>query len=328
MIEKLFVYRSKSLDPYYNIATEKLFLESVKPGCCILYLWQNQNTVVIGRNQNAFAECRTSLLEQEGGKLARRLSGGGAVFHDIGNLNFTFLVRDEDYDEARQLSVIQTALWELGLQTEKSGRNDLLVNGMKFSGNAYYHSKGQSYHHGTLLIDADMEKLSRYLTPSKAKLQSKGVASVRSRVTNLKALLPDLNCDKMADCMTLAFAKVYGGTPEELTLSGEDLLKIESDSQELSSWQWLYGVRMPFSVSFEDRFPWGSISLHLQVESGMIKSANVYSDSMDWEISSTVSHALGGCRFVYEEMKSALENAIASKEVCSDICKLLSEQTI
>ena len=328
MIDKLFVYRSKCLDPYYNIATEKLLLESVEPGCCILYLWQNQNTVVIGRNQNAFAECRTSLLEEEGGKLARRLSGGGAVFHDIGNLNFTFLVRDEDYDEARQLSVIQNALLELGLETEKSGRNDLLVNGMKFSGNAYYHSKGQSYHHGTLLIDADMEKLSRYLTPSKAKLQSKGVASVRSRVTNLKALLPDLTCDKMADCMTTAFAKVYGGTPEELTLNENDLLKIESDSQELSSWQWLYGVRMPFSFSLEDRFPWGSISLQLQVESGLIKSAQVYSDSMDWEISSFVSQALVGCRFAHAEMKTALLNAPLQKEICADICSLLDTQTI
>lgn len=327
MIENLFVYRSKCLDPYYNIATEKLLLESVEPGCCILYLWQNQNTVVIGRNQNAFAECRTSLLEQEGGKLARRLSGGGAVFHDIGNLNFTFLVRDEDYDEARQLSVIQTALLELGLETEKSGRNDLLVNGMKFSGNAYYHKGGQSYHHGTLLIDADMEKLCRYLTPSKAKLQSKGVASVRSRVTNLKALLPDLNCDKMADCMTLAFAKVYGGTPEELTLNENDLLKIENDRQELSSWQWLYGVRIPCCFSLEDRFPWGSISLQLQVESGLIKSAQVYSDSMDWEISASISDALCGRRFVYQEMKSALENALSNTQVCADICKLLSEQT-
>ena len=328
MIDKLFVYRSKCLDPYYNIATEKLLLESVKPGCCILYLWQNQNTVVIGRNQNAFAECRTSLLEEEGGKLARRLSGGGAVFHDIGNLNFTFLVRDEDYDEARQLSVIQTALLELGLETEKSGRNDLLVNGMKFSGNAYYHKGGQSYHHGTLLIDADMEKLSRYLTPSKAKLQSKGVASVRARVTNLKELLPDLTCDKMADCMTLAFAKVYDGIPEELCLDSIDLQTIQKYAEELRSWEWLYGVRMPFSFALEERFPWGSITLQLQVESGIVKTAQVYSDSMDWEIASSVSNALIGCRFTSNDMQKALINNLNNQEICSDIRKLLATQNI
>lgn len=106
MIEKLLIYNSDTLDPYLNIATEKYLLETVNAGCCILYLWQNKNTVVIGRNQNAWAECRTTLLEQEGGFLARRLSGGGAVYHDTGNLNFTFLMREEDYDLDRQLTVI------------------------------------------------------------------------------------------------------------------------------------------------------------------------------------------------------------------------------
>lgn len=328
MVEKIFVYRSQCLDPYYNIATEKLLLERVESGCCILYLWQNQNTVVIGRNQNAFAECRTSLLEEEGGKLARRLSGGGAVFHDVGNLNFTFLVRDEDYDVDRQLSVIQHACREIGLTAEKSGRNDLLVDGQKFSGNAYYHNLGHSYHHGTLLIGADMDKLSRYLTPSKAKLQSKGVASVRSRVTNLQTFIPTLTCDKMAEHMRSAFSKVYGHIPEEITFQENDLQTIQHYAKELSSWQWLYGVRMPFSFACEERFSWGSISLQLQVESGLIQTANVYSDSMDWEISDTVSNALGGCRFSLKEMKAALTGANLAPAVCADICTLLEKQTI
>ena len=328
MIEKLLVYRSNNLDPYYNIATEKLFLENVESGCCILYLWQNQNTVVIGRNQNAFAECRTSLLEAEGGKLARRLSGGGAVFHDIGNLNFTFLLRDEDYDESRQLSVTREALLEMGLETEKSGRNDLLVNGMKFSGNAYYHRKGHSYHHGTLLIDADMDKLSRYLTPSKAKLQSKGVDSVRSRVTNLKAFLPELTPDRMAEQMQVAFSNVYGYTPKQIILNETDIQAINSYAAELSSWDWLYGIRMPFSFAAEERFSWGSITLQLHVESGIVKTAQVYSDSMDWEISQSVSNALIGCRFAYKDMVNALADTLNNKVICRDICNLLKKQNI
>ncbi len=328
MINKLLVYRSNCVDPYFNIATEKHLLETVEKGCCILYLWQNQNTVVIGRNQNAWVECRTALLEEEGGKLARRLSGGGAVFHDIGNLNFTFLVRDEDYDIDRQLSVIQAACANIGLVAEKSGRNDLLVDGQKFSGNAFYHSQGHAYHHGTLLIDANMEKLSRYLTPSKAKLEAKGVASVRSRVTNLKALVPELTCEIMAKHMEKAFAQVYGTTPEQIILSNEDLRTIETSAAKLSSWQWLYGPRLPFGFSCEARFSWGSISLQLQVESGCIQTVQVYSDAMEWELADSVSKALTGCRFTCADMQKALTATLGNTQTCTDICELLAQQQL
>ena len=328
MIEKLYIYNSTCVDPYFNIATEKLLLESVEENACILYLWQNQNTVVIGRNQNAWVECRTSLLEDEGGKLARRLSGGGAVFHDIGNLNFTFLMRDEDFDVDRQLSVIQEACASFGLSAEKSGRNDLLVQGYKFSGNAFYHTQGHAYHHGTLLIDADMEKLSRYLTPSKAKLEAKGVASVRSRVTNLKLLSPSLTCEMMAQQMEKAFEKVYGHDAEKITLSEKDIEKIKEYTGELSSWNWLYGPRLPFTFSCEERFAWGGISLQLQVESGHIKLAQVYSDAMDWEISDEVTKALLGCRFTCTDMKKAITDIVKDREVASNICELIEKQNI
>lgn len=328
MIDKLLIYNSTCVDPYFNIATEKLLLEGVEENACVLYLWQNQNTVVIGRNQNAWAECRTSLLESEGGKLARRLSGGGAVFHDVGNLNFTFLMRDEDFDVDRQLSVIQTACASLGLSAEKSGRNDLLVQGYKFSGNAFYHTNGRAYHHGTLLIDADMEKLSRYLTPSKAKLEAKGVASVRSRVTNLKALVPEITCEIMAQQMEKAFVKVYGHDSEKITLSEKDIEKIKEYASELSSWDWLYGPRLPFTFSCEERFSWGSITLQLQVESGHIKTAQVYSDAMDWGISDELARVLIGCRFTCYDMQEAVKNKLSDKEICDDVCKLLEKQDI
>ena len=161
MIGKLFFLESDSFDPYKNLALEELLLESCGRGICILYLWQNQKTVVIGRNQNAWAECRTEELKQAGGKLARRLSGGGAVFHDLGNLNFTFVVGKEDYHVPRQLEVILGALRRLGIPAEKSGRNDLLVEGKKFSGNAFYEQGDTWYHHGTLMVDVDKDSLTR-----------------------------------------------------------------------------------------------------------------------------------------------------------------------
>lgn len=328
MIRKIKIYRSCSLDPYFNIATEKRFLETVEPGCCILYLWQNQNTVVIGRNQNPWAECRTTLLEEEGGKLARRLSGGGAVFHDVGNLNFTFLMQDEDYDLDKQLSVIQYACGSVGICVERSGRNDLLANGQKFSGNAFYHAQGQAYHHGTLLVNADMEKLSRYLTPSKAKLETKGVSSVRSRVINLKELAPDLTCEALADCMEQAFEQVYGLTPETICLSPADLDTIEKSAQDLGSWQWLYGPKLPFTFSCEQRFSWGSFSLQLNVVCGRIESVQVYTDAMQWDIAGDVSAALSDCRFVKDDMKDRLYTTLKNKELAGDIAALLATQDL
>ena len=138
MINQIILYESKSFDPYLNLATEQYLMETVEEDACILFLWQNQNTVVIGKNQNAWKECRTDLLREEGGFLARRLSGGGAVFHDLGNLNFTFLMPQAEYDLDRQFSVIAEAVSMLGLHAERSGRNDVLAEGRKFSGNAFY----------------------------------------------------------------------------------------------------------------------------------------------------------------------------------------------
>ena len=304
MIERIYVYVSPDTNPYRNIATEKYLLEHVEDGSCILYLWQNRHTVVIGRNQNAWSECRTSLLEEEGGFLARRLSGGGAVFHDMGNLNFTFLVPDEDYDVDRQLSVIIQACAQLGIPVEKSGRNDLLAQGQKFSGNAFYHAQGKAYHHGTLLVAADMDRLGRYLTPSKAKLEAKGVKSVRSRVTNLSTLCPGLTIEELKKQLTLAFGKVYGCSPAPLVLNAA--AQIEEDAAMLGSWDWLYGKQMPFSFSCEERFEWGSVQLQLQIESGKIIYAEVYTDSMDWHLAEELELKLTGCRFLAADLEKAL----------------------
>lgn len=328
MIQKIYVYNAASTDPYYNIATERELLESVEPGCCILYLWQNQNTVVIGRNQNPWVECRTTLLEQEGGRLARRLSGGGAVFHDLGNLNFTFIMCQEDYDLDRQLSVIETACSYAGICVERSGRNDLLANGHKFSGNAFYHAQERAYHHGTLLVNADMNKLGRYLTPPKAKLEAKGVASVRSRVINLQELSPGLTCKQLSALMEKAFGQVYGLSPQALTLSPTQLTQINAYAKELSGWQWLYGQKLPFTMECSERFSWGSIQLQLQAESGYITGMQVYSDAMQWQLADEIIHALTGCKFHLQSMTEALKSTIKDLEICEDLCCLLDQLSI
>ncbi len=300
MINKIKLYESNSFDPYLNLATEQYLMETVEEDACILFLWQNQNTVVIGKNQNAWKECRTALLSEEGGFLARRLSGGGAVFHDLGNLNFTFLLPQAEYDLDRQFSVIAEAVSLLGLQAEHSGRNDMLIQGKKFSGNAFYKNGKQAYHHGTLLIDVDMAKLGRYLNPSKAKLQAKGIDSVRSRVVNLKELSPTITINIMKVAMAKAFQKVYDKPMTVMNEKDFDHKTIEALRQRNASWQWNYGQKLPFTAELETRFPWGGIHMGLQVEDGAIASAKVFSDAMDWQLPQQLEQALQGTRFQQE----------------------------
>ena len=323
MINQIKLYESNSFDPYLNLATEQYLMETVEEDACILFLWQNQNTVVIGKNQNAWKECRTDLLREEGGFLARRLSGGGAVFHDLGNLNFTFLMPQAEYDLDRQFSVIAEAVSMLGLHAERSGRNDVLAEGRKFSGNAFYKNGKQAYHHGTLLVDVDMEKLGRYLNPSKAKLQSKGVDSVRSRVVNLTELSPTLTIDTMKKTMANAFAKVYDKPLTVMNDSDFDHEAIEALCQRNASWEWNYGQKLPFTADFEDRFTWGSIQMCLQVENGVITVAKVYSDSMDWSVSPVLEKALLGCRFQKEVLQAAVPSDMNNAE---DIRQLIASQ--
>ena len=326
MVTKIFIYNAQGTDPHENLAVEKVLMDAMQPGEAMLYLWQNLNTVVIGRNQNAWLECRTSLLTEEGGKLARRLSGGGAVFHDLGNLNFTFLMCKEDYDLDKQVTVIQQACALAGIRAEKSGRNDLLAEGRKFSGNAFYQDKVHAYHHGTLMVDVDKEKLGRYLSPPKAKLQAKGVASVRSRVVNLKELAPDLTVAAMGRNMETAFQNVYGLTAEPFVLTQQMQADIRRLQESYGSWDYLYGAPLAFTFSCEEKFDWGYVGLQLDAKGGVIGDVSINTDAMDWTLPDSIVKALTGCRFDTDSMVYAIQQAFLPADVCEDLCGLIKKQ--
>lgn len=328
MIKEIAIYRADCTDPYRNLAVEQYLLETVPEDACILYLWQNRRTVVIGRNQNAWKECRITALEGDGGFLARRLSGGGAVFHDMGNLNFTFLVRKADYDLPRQLGVIVEACRAMGIPAACSGRNDVLSEGRKFSGNAFYEHNGRSYHHGTLLVDADMSAMSRYLCPSRAKLEAKGVASVRSRVVNLKERKPDLTVAEMAARMEAAFQTVYGLEARRLEEASFDGEAIGALTERNAGWAWLYGRDLDCAVRCGDRFAWGEIELRLAVERGTVTGAAVYTDSMDWALAPALEGALTGRRLKLDELCAAVRAAVPDGEKREDLCGLLRGQDL
>lgn len=317
MITELHTYTSKHIDPYRNIAIEEFLTMHTQEQECILYLWQNQHTVVIGRNQNCWKECRINALEEDGGHLARRLSGGGAVYHDLGNLNFTFCVRENNYDVDRQLEVIVRAVRMLGLEAEKTGRNDITVQDRKFSGNAFYRSNGFCYHHGTLLVDADLTALSRYLNVSREKLQTKGVDSVRARVVNLRALNPEITVEALRRQMVAAFEQVYGLRAQPFPEKRLDLEAIVEGERKFASWDWKYGRRLPFQYRMYRRFSWGDIELQFQVNRGLVQEISAYSDSMEHALVARLPGLWRGCRYEEQALRRALEAAGDTAEIAN-----------
>lgn len=300
MIRTVKIFITGCIQPHLNLAMEEHMLRTLGADEAVLFLWQNRHTIVIGSGQNAWRECDTVLFEKEGGTLARRSSGGGAVYHDLGNLNFSFIVPREDYDVDRQLSVVAAAVGKFGLQAEKSGRNDLTVGGRKFSGNAFRLLKDSALHHGTLLIGADMQKVGRYLTPDAGKLQAKGVKSVASRVTNLNALA-DVTTGGMLDAMIRAFTDAYG--PADITvLDEQDFAALGGLAEKYGSWEWNYGASPAGNAQLKHRFNWGSVEILAQVEHGTAANVQVYTDSMDETLSARLKEALDGCLWKGDEL--------------------------
>lgn len=303
---KLTVIHASGTSPYENLGLEQYLTSRPEPGQCILYLWQNRPTVVIGRNQNVWAECRLDAMEADGVLLARRLSGGGAVYHDLGNLNFTFIARSSLYSIPRHLEVILTALSMLGIFGEISGRNDLTVNGKKFSGNAFFQSGEFCCHHGTLLVDTDLSAMSRYLNVSKEKLASKGVASVPARVLNLKELAPSLTIKELCGALILAFGQVYQAVPEELFLEELPSEKLTQAARNFASPSWLYGRKISFNSRAARRFSWGNAELLFEVNAGTVQQVQLFSDAMDQEWIRLLLDALRGCPWSEKALKETL----------------------
>ena len=306
-MKQLFLIETTCTDPYRNLALEKYLMDHVQPGQCILYLWQNANTVVIGRNQCAADECRIPELEAAGGHLARRLSGGGAVYHDLGNLNFTFLARRTDYDVTRQTEVILRAVRALGVPAEKNGRNDLTAEGKKFSGHAYYRSGDACCHHGTLMADVALDRLGLYLKPAPDKLKAKGVQSVRARVVNLARYCPGLTIPQLRQSLANAFGQVYGLPVQPLPDGFVDGAAVAALTRTFSAPGWRYGGSAPAGQTvYRARFGWGGVTLRCTLAEGRLRQVSLASDGLEADYLAGVPARLEGCAAAPAAVEAAL----------------------
>ena len=314
---------STSNDPYLNLAFEHYLFSNVKSNDRILYLWRNSQTVVIGKFQNPWSECNVEKMAEDDIKLMRRYSGGGAVFQDLGNLCFT-LISGSDYDVEEQKSknndFIISALNKFNITALASGRNDILVNERKISGAAFQIQQGNLMHHGTLLVNSDLDRLQLYLKPSKDKLETKGIKSVRSRVANLQEFNHLLTVEALIEQLRITYTEYFSefdsiGYIDERILNSKSELKLEYEN--LISWDWLYGKTPAFTDAYKKRFPWGEIELLLTVYSGIIKDVVAFSDTLDNQLVDVIKDTLNGITFNNKVIVKQIKQRVAVMG-CSD----------
>lgn len=323
---KLIYIEGDSNLPHENIGYEEWLIKNAKKGEVILYLWQNEKTIVIGRNQNPWLECDVKKIKEDGVHLVRRLSGGGAVFHDLGNLNFTFIAEDEVYNIEKQFNVIIKALKKFGIKAYFSGRNDLLVDDKKISGNAFLSDNGFSFQHGTLLIDVDHDAMSKYLTPSKVKLNSKGITSVRSRTINLMDIAPTATLRDIKTAIFESFLEEYEyGSVNVLT----SIKKNVEESEKFVDDSWNLGESPDFDQIIEDRFDWGTVHINIKMSGSNIDGIDIGTDCLFVEEFAELKNVLKDFKKGKNELCEIIENYnFVDKRVSEDLKGLIDKNLI
>lgn len=272
-----------STDPAFNLAVEEYYLKQTELQDDIFLLWRNRPAVVIGKNQNLYEEVNLAYAQEQGIHIVRRMSGGGAVYHDEGNLNFTIIKKDaylRKHDFRSFLNPVIDALQSMGVPAEFSGRNDIVAEGKKISGNAQYFYRNRALHHGTLLFNSDLSALSSVLNPRPMKFTAKGVDSVRSRVGNIGPFLREpVDIFGFQKVVERAFWKKYGREFSQYKILPEEWEEIDKlADRKYRTWQWTYGAAMDMKLWNEIKMEGGMISLYIKVEKGRIESIHFQGD--------------------------------------------------
>ncbi len=297
-------------DAAWNLALEQYVFDVLPRDKSYFILWQNKNAVIIGRHQNTLAEINEAFVQERGIQVIRRLSGGGAVYHDLGNLNFTFIQNAENgiaLDLGLFCKPVAAAIRALGARAEVNGRNDITIDGKKFSGNAQYVREGRVMHHGTLLFASDMQAASDALKPDPEKIRAKGVQSVRSHITNLQSYLPGVT---LGQFKAMLLEKLFEGRQmEPYTLTEADLAAIEAiRRQRYATWDWNYGSSPPGDLRRKKRVEGcGTVEVQLYIQNGRIRQATFYGDFFSARDPKELAERLVGLRPIREEYEKALE---------------------
>lgn len=312
MLPLLFIDNKGITDPRINLAIEEYALKSLDINETYLLFYINKPSIIIGKNQNTIEEINTEYVEQNGITVVRRLSGGGAVYHDLGNLNFSFITKDdgESFHNFKKFTEpVINALKKLGVNAELSGRNDIEVEGRKISGNAQFSTRGRMFSHGTLMLDSEIDHVVSALRVKKDKIESKGIKSIRSRVANISEFLSEKMT--MEEFRQLLLTHIFEGSDEipEYVLTEEDWERIHQLSQErYQTWEWNYGKSPRFNLHHSHRFPVGSIDVRLEVNKGILEHCKIYGDFFGVGDVQDIEDRLKNVKYEKAAFEKALEN--------------------
>ncbi|HGA2691979.1 TPA: lipoate--protein ligase [Streptococcus agalactiae] len=306
-----------SNDPAYNVALEAYAFQKLTDIDEIFILWINEPAIIIGRHQNTIQEINKEFIDKNGIHVVRRLSGGGAVYHDLNNLNYTIIsnnTQEGAFDFQTFSKPVIDTLAKLGVKAEFTGRNDLEINGQKFAGNAQAYYKGRMMHHGCLLFDVDMSVLGQALKVSKDKIESKGIKSVRARVTNIVDHLSDKITVQEFSYAILAQMKEEYPEMDEYVLSDAELSEIQAmrDNQ-FATWDWTYGKAPEYTIERGVRYPAGKITTYANVENSTIKSVKIFGDFFGVKPVDDIEKMLEGVRYDYKDVLAALKTVDTSQ---------------
>ncbi|USK60680.1 lipoate--protein ligase [Peribacillus asahii] len=307
----LFIDNKGITDPRINLAIEEYALKHLDINESYLLFYINKNAIIIGKNQNTVEEINQDYVDEQGITVVRRLSGGGAVYHDLGNLNFSFITKDDGdsfHNFKKFTEPVVKALGKLGVQAELSGRNDIMAEGKKISGNAMFATRGRMFSHGTLLFNSEMEHIVSALKVKKDKIESKGIKSIRSRVGNIADFLKEPMT--IEEFRSFLLKNIFEGTEEipEYVLTEEDWKEIHKISEKrYQQWDWNYGRSPKFNLQHSHRFPVGSIDIRLEVNKGIIENCKIYGDFFGVGEVTDIEQKLTGVRYEKQAIDMVLE---------------------
>ncbi len=329
MIQRTACLIARGNDVFRNLAIEKHLMDTLPENTAILFLSQNRHAVVVGRNQNPWYECKVEAFLESGGKIVRRLSGGGASYQDMGTLNFSLILPKSEFNAGRQLHMIGEALSSVGVPWEMGPMGSLRLGGRTFCQNDFYKAGSVAMHHGTLLYNTALDMMEHYFRTRRKDPSLQDETPIQNRMVNLRELNPNLTPDRLERALVAAFARCFRAQPAWLDEQLLDESSIDRLTSRFSHPEWTYPAQENYDFEVSERFPWGSVTVLLRREGGMIRAAKIFSDAMEAGLFPPIEEGLIGCPFLIGAIGKRFDQKLAMLrdprliQIAGDVCTLI-----
>ena len=329
MIQRTACLIARGNEACRNLAIEKHLMETLPENTAILFLYQNRHAIVVGRNQNPWYECKVESFLESGGDIVRRLSGGGASYQDLGALNFSLILPKAEFNAGRQLHLIGEALSASGIPWEIGPMGSLRWGGRTFCQNAFYKAGFAAMHHGTLLYNTALDMMEHYVRTRRKDPSLQEETPVQSRMVNLRELNPDMTLDRLERALVDAFARCFRARPAWLDEQLLDESSLDRLTDRFARPEWTYPAQENYDFDVSERFPWGSVTILLRREGGVIRAVKIFSDAMEAGLFPPIEEGLIGCPFLIGAIGTRFDQKLAMLrdprliQIAGDVCTLL-----